>query len=153
MRRYCSLLRAGFVVLVLALLSSCTSLSPSKPMIPDLPLYQKWKQPGDEIGSYKIAGGLGDTSIALNGASVYAPAEGDAYLDKRGCVYFARADTPAYLLRFCSLQSPKLGHLQAGQPLGRAEILQFATLLKQPDDKWALVEPDKSLLEQILKPR
>jgi hypothetical protein len=137
----------------LALLSGCTALAPPKPTIPDLPLYQKWKQPGDEIGNYKIAGGLGDISIALNGSSIYAPTEGDTYIDKRGCVYFASADTPAYLFRLCGLQSPHLGHVQAGQSLGRADTLQFATLLKQPDGKWALVEPDKSLLEQMLKPR
>lgn len=120
----------------------------------DLPLYQKWElQPGEKIEGYTVVGGLGDISIDLNGNSVYAPTEGDAYIDKRGCIYFANADTPAYLFRFCGLQSPSLGHVQAGQALGRAEMLQFATLLRQANGKWALVEPDKNLLERTLKPR
>lgn len=145
--------RSSLMVLALAILSGCTS-SPTQSTIPDLPLYQNWElQPGSQVAGYTVTGGLGDISIALNGNSVYAPSEGDAYLDKRGCVYFAGADTPAYLFRFCGLKSPNLGHLQAGQAIGRADILEFAALLKQSDGKWALVEPDKNLLERTLKQR
>jgi hypothetical protein len=144
-------LRVGLILLTFTFPGGCNP-SPSQPTIKDLPLYQTWElHPGSQVGGYTVTGGLGDISIVLNGNSVYAPSEGDAYLDKRGCVYFAGADTPAYMFRFCGLRSPKLGHLQAGQAIGSADTLQFAALLKQSDGKWALVEPDKSLLERTLK--
>ena len=156
MKKFASLFqraKAAVILLSMAVLSSCAAVS-SEPTIQELPLYQNWElQPGSEIGGYKVTGGLGDISIALNGESVYAPSTGDAYLDKRGCVYFAGADTPAYLFRFCGLKSPKLGQLQAGQAIAKADTLQFAALLKQSNGKWALVEPDKNLLERTLKPR
>ncbi len=100
-----------------------------------------------------MIGGLGDISIALEGQSVYAASDGNAYIDQRGCVYFAGADTPAYLFRLCGLEAPKLGALKAGDAIATGKILQFATLLKQSDDSWALVEPDKSLLQRTLNPR
>ncbi|HTL88396.1 MAG TPA: hypothetical protein VL134_03285 [Leptolyngbya sp.] len=133
------------------LLTSCSAFKPTQ-LIAEPPLLQKWElQPGDQVANYPVTGGLGDISIALNGKTVYAPSDGDAYIDKRGCVYFASAETPAYFFRLCGLKSPKLGRLQARDAIATAETLQFAALLKQSDDKWALVEPDKSLLERMLK--
>ncbi len=139
---------------ILCLLTSCRSFKTTSATIAEPPLFQKWElQPGDMVAGYLVTGGLGDISIALNGKPVYAPSVGDAYIDQRGCVYFSSADTPAYLFRLCGLKSPKLGHLQAGDAIGTGDILQFAALLKQSGDKWALVEPDKSLLERTLEKR
>ncbi len=146
--------KTGLMLAALSVLASCSTPAVTQPTIKDLPMYQQWQlQPGDKIADYTVSGGLGDISIVLNGKSVYAPSEGDTYIDARGCVYFASADTPAYLYRFCGLKSPKLGHLQSGQAIATADLLQFAALLRQPDGKWALVEPDKSLLERTLKPQ
>ena len=139
---------------MLCLLTSCSSLKAAPATIAEPPLFQKWElQPGDTVAGYTVTGGLGDISIALNGKTIYAPAVGDSYIDKRGCVYFSSADTPAYLFRLCGLKSPKLGHLQAGEAIATGETLRFAALLRQSDGKWALVEPDKSLLERTLKQR
>lgn len=145
--------KVGFI-LWLSLISGCTSSQQSDNTIPEPKLYQSWQlKSGDEVAGSTVIGGLGDISIALKGKSVYAPSAGDAYVDKRGCVYFAGADTPAYLFRLCGLNSPKLGALKAGDAIASGEILQFATLLKQSDGTWALVEPDKSLLQRTLQPR
>lgn len=145
--------KVGFILL-LSFVSGCTLSQHSDSTIPEPKLYQSWQlKPGDQIAGATVTGGLGDISIALKGKSVYAPSEGDAYVDKRGCVYFAGADTPAYLFRLCGLNSPKLGALKAGDAIATGEILQFATLLKQSDGTWALVEPDKSLLQRTLQPR
>lgn len=146
-------IQAG-LILSLGLASSCTAAPQVDNTIPEPKLYQSWQlKLGDEIAGSTVTGGLGDISIALNGKSVYAPSAGAAYIDKRGCVYFAGTDTPAYLFRLCGLNAPKLGTLKAGDAIAVGETLQFATLLKQADGSWALVEPDKSLLQRTLQPR
>lgn len=144
----------GGCLLLLGLVTSCTAVPQSENMIPEPKLYQRWQlKPGDQIAGSMVTGGLGDIAIALNGKSVYAPSAGNAYRDQRGCVYFAGIDTPAYLFRLCGLTVRKLGTLKAGDPIATGETLQFATLLKQSDGSWALVEPDKSLLQRTLQPR
>lgn len=147
---------SGFakVGVILLLMSGCSASSQEQKTILEPKLYQSWQlKPGDEIAGAKVIGGLGDISIALNDQSVYAPSDGQASIDKRGCVYFAGADTPGYLFRLCGLETPKLGTLKAGEAIATGKILQFAALLRQPDDSWALVEPDKNLLQRTLKPR
>lgn len=135
-------------------MSGCSATKPAENTIPEPKLYQSWQlKPGDDIAGAKVIGGLGDISIALNGKSVYAPFDGNTYIDKRGCVYFSGADTPAYLFRLCGLEKPKLGALSEGDKIAAGQMLQFATLLKQSNNTWALVEPDKSLLQRTLKPR
>ncbi|BAY56172.1 MULTISPECIES: hypothetical protein [Leptolyngbya] len=146
--------KLGTIFLLLLLISGCTSSQQPNHSISEPKLYQSWQlKLGDQIAGSTVIGGLGDISIALNGKSVYAPSTGNVYLGQRGCVYFAGTDTPAYLFRLCGLKSPKLGALKAGDAIATGDILQFATLLKQSDGTWALVEPDKSLLERTLKPR
>ncbi len=145
--------KVGFILLF-SLTSSCTAAHHTENIISAPRLYQSWQlKPGDEIEGSKVIGGLGDISIALDGKSVYAPSDGSTYIDEKGCVYFAGSDTPAYLFRLCGLENPKLGKLEAGDAIATGKLLQFATLLKQSDDSWALVEPDKSLLQRTLKPR
>ncbi|NJN32866.1 MAG: hypothetical protein HC824_22495 [Synechococcales cyanobacterium RM1_1_8] len=58
---------------------------------------------------------------------------------------------PAYLFRYCGLGRMVLGDRPEGAFLGRAQALQFATLRKQPDGSWAIVEPAKDILEKSLK--
>jgi hypothetical protein len=145
--------KVGFFFL-LSLGAGCQSQPQASTTIQEPKLYQSWQlKQGDQIEGTTVIGGLGDISIALNGKSVHAPSSGNAYADKRGCVYFAGADTPAYLFRLCGLKSPKLGALKAGEAIGSGETLQFAALLKQSNDTWALVEPDKSLLQRTLQAR
>ncbi|MGV0023694.1 hypothetical protein [Phormidesmis priestleyi] len=139
------------MLLVLTLLGGCDAKNADEPPI-DLPLYQKWElQPGDTIADYKVTGGLGDISIDLNNNRVYAPFDGKAQIDRRGCVIFSTPNVPAYLFRLCGIDSPKLGLLRQGDAIGSVNILQFAALRKQPDGKWAIVEPAKDILERTLK--
>jgi len=137
--------------LILLLISGCQSQT-SEPTLIDIQLFQKWElQPGDTIAGYKVMGGLGDISIALKGSSAYAPFDGEAQIDQRGCVFFSTAEIPAYKFRLCGLNSPRLGTLRQGDAIGSGDTLQFAALRKQPDGKWAIVEPAKSILERTLK--
>lgn len=141
----------GFVLL-LALLAGCTSLSSQAPTF-DLRLYQQWElQPGDLIGGRAVLGSLGDISVDLNGGSAYAPFDGKAQLDQRRCVIFSSPQVPAYIFRLCGLASLRLGDRRQGEVLGSGSVLQFATLRKQANDTWAIVEPAKSILERTLQP-
>lgn len=141
-------IKAGLIALMAG---GCQSQSATRSKI-DVPLYQSWQlKPEDAIAGYKVAGGLGDISIVLDGKPVFAPYDGDTFLDQRGCLYFSTPTIPAYLFRYCGLRSPTIGSLKQGQPLGTATILQFAALLKQPDKTWAIVEPDRTLLQRTLK--
>lgn len=144
---------AGLVFLSTTLVSlgGCNTQKSNEPAI-DVQLYQKWElQPGDTIAGYPVTGGLGDISIALKGQSVYAPFNGEAKIDKRGCVFFSTPNVPAYLFRLCGLSSPKLGRLQQGEAIAKGTTLQFAALRKQPNGTWAVVEPAKDIVERTLK--
>ena len=120
----------------------------------DVKLYQNWElQPGDTVAGYSVMGGLGDLSIALKGNKVYAPYEGRLQPNKPGCVMFSSTDVPNYLLRLCGMKNPNFGLCQAGEAMGTADALQFALLNKRPDGLWALVEPSKQILQQMLQLR
>ena len=120
----------------------------------DVKLYQNWElQPGDTVAGYSVMGGLGDLSIALNGNKVYAPYEGRLQPNKPGCVMFSSTDVPNYLLRLCGMKNPNFGLRKAGEAMGTADALQFALLNKRPDGLWALVEPSKQILQQMLQLR
>ncbi len=115
-------------------------------------LSQQWVlQPGDRIGGYRIAGGLGDISVELRGKPVYAPTAGRVQMNREGCVIFSSDEIPAYLFRFCGLKQPNLGAIQPGEIIGTADYFQFATLRRQPDGKWAFVETSKEMLEKTLQ--
>lgn len=130
------------------LLVSCQQAEP--PRI-DLRLYQTWQlQPGDTLGGFVVVGSLGDISIDLHGDAVYAPFRGLAQLDKRNCLIFSTPDVPAYLFRLCGLSNPQLGNRNMGDVLGHASIVHIATLRKQPEGTWAIVEPSKPTLERFL---
>lgn len=141
------------MVMMLVAIASCTPKPvPEQPI--DVPLYQNWElQPGDVVAGYSVTGGLGDLSVEVKGNAVYAPYEGRLQPHKTDCVLFSSTDVPNYLLRLCGLQKPAFGVRQAGESLGTADILQFAVLNKRPDGLWALVEPSKQLLQQMLQAR
>ncbi|MFZ9737113.1 MAG: hypothetical protein ACO3EZ_03790 [Prochlorotrichaceae cyanobacterium] len=112
---------------------------------------QQWAlQPGQNLATYKITGGLGDVSIALQGGLVRAPFMGEVQRNTEDCVLFSSPEVPAYLFRLCGLLQPKLGPLNAGDPIGSGEYLQFAALRKQPDGSWTMVEPSQEILERSL---
>jgi hypothetical protein len=134
---------------VLLLCAACQTAPTSAP-IQEIQLHQNWLQPGDLIVGYAVVGGLGDISIALSGNAVYAPFDGSARRDPRNCVLFSSPDVPAYLFRLCGLNAPRFGNLRQGEVIGRATLLQFATLRKQPSGKWAIVEPSQQMLERTL---
>ncbi|NEQ23304.1 MAG: hypothetical protein F6K28_29955 [Microcoleus sp. SIO2G3] len=118
-----------------------------------LPIEQQWQlQPGDTIAGRQVAGGLGDISIEMNGDAVYAPADGrvQPIVNNSICVVFEAPEIPAYVFRLCGIRRPKLGLIQRGEAIGTADALQFAALRRQPDGKWAMVEPSRQILEQTL---
>lgn len=108
---------------------------------------------GHQIEGFPIIAGLGDVSLHLRGAQVRAPFEGETELaaNEPQCVYFTSPEVPAYLFRFCGIHRPKLGEVEEGQSMGRATYLHFATLRRQPEGTWAIVEPSKTVLERALE--
>jgi hypothetical protein len=115
-------------------------------------LYQKWTvQPGDKIAGKNISGGLGDLSIELGGASVRSPFKGEVRRDDQGYLFLSSPTTPGYLFRLRGLEGAKLGNIQAGDCFGHGQLLHFATLKQQSNGTWAVVEPAKKVLEEILK--
>ncbi len=120
---------------------------------------QDWQlHPGDTIAGYKVAGGIGDIAIELQsgswpmgGATVHAPFNGRVRIDQRQCLYYTAPAIPDQMLRLCGLSSPHLGPIAAPQAIGQGRSLQLATLRKQSTGKWAIVEPDKTLIEKLLK--
>jgi len=146
--------RAIALLAVILLAATGCSRNPSD-SVRTVPIQQNWElQPGKTVGGHRIAGGLGDISIELNGDRVYAPFDGDLQPnDIEQCYIFSSSQLPAYLFRLCGLKSAHVGAVQRGNTLGSADYLQFATLRRQPDGKWAIVEPASDILERLLKPQ
>ena len=119
-----------------------------------VPVQQTWElQLGDRVAGYVISASLGDISIELNGGKIYAPFAGEVELtDKASCIVFSSAEVPAYLFRFCGIRRPRLGTVRQGDSIGSGRYLHFATLRRQPDGTWAIVEPSSSVLERTLQP-
>lgn len=139
------------VVALVASVSCSTSTVPEPTRT--IQIQQAWQlQPGDSVGAYRIAAGLGDISIELNGGKVYAPFNGRVQPNIRDCVLFASPDVPAYLFRMCGLKRLRLGPIKQGDPIGSGQYLHFATLRKLPEGTWTIVEPSRSMLERLLKP-
>jgi hypothetical protein len=137
--------------LVIALLTLTTSCSQPNEPIRTVQIQQTWQlQPGDKIAAYQVVAGLGDVSIALNGHSVYAPFAGRVQPNLPNCVIFSSPDLPAYLLRLCGLDRPKLGQVQQREAIGSGSYLHFATLRKEQEGTWSMVEPARHILEQML---
>lgn len=127
------------------------SLSSPKVHSRKIPIHQNWAlQPGSQVGSYPVVGGLGDISIELDGSPVKAPFDGKVQPTDHNCVAFSSAEVPAYLFRFCGVKRPRLGSVEAGQVIGRVEVLQFAAMRRQPDGTWAMVEPAVDILKKTV---
>lgn len=140
------------LVAIAGLLIGCQQ-PPSAEDTIDVKLYQQWQlQPGDTLRGVAVIGGLGDIGLSLNGKSVYAPFNGTAQRDPRNCLIFSTPDVPAYLFRLCGLNDLHLGARNQGDQLGRASTLHVATLRKQPNGTWAIVEPSKPIIERFLSP-
>lgn len=157
---------------LLSLLSSLLSgllLSCGKPPADHavtIQVFQDWQlKPGDQIAGYAVVGGLGDIAIDIRGGALYAPFPGEARQDKQGCLFYSSAELPAYRFRLCGvygggwlgryiprLNRLRLGSVAQGDTLGHANIVHFATLRKQPNGQWAIVEPDKTLIKRLLTP-
>jgi hypothetical protein len=121
-----------------------------KPM--NIQIYQKWElQRGDRVNNQTVVSALGELAIDLGGKPIYAPMSGEARLDRTGCLLLAGTELPAYLFRFCGINTPKLGVLRKGQAIGTASLLVLATFRKQQNGTWAFVEPSKAMVEQTLK--
>ncbi len=117
-------------------------------------IQQTWElEPGQRVGDYRVVGGLGDISIDLQGNKVWAPFAGDVYPLNKNCVLFSSPEVPAYLLRLCGVQQVNFGAVSQGGRIAKSQILHFATLRKQPDGSWAIVEPSREVLERVLNPQ
>ncbi len=115
-------------------------------------IQQAWElQPGKTVGGHPVVGGLGDISIRVGGDRVFAPFNGVLQPnDLEHCFIFSSPDVPAYLFRYCGLRHVKLGQVKQGDPIGRADYLEFAAMRRQPDGKWTMVEPAANILERSL---
>lgn len=136
----------------LLLTTACTA-SPTVNEPPrTIQIQQTWQlQPGDEVGGHRVVAGLGDISIDLNGGTVYAPFDGRVQPTTANCILYSSPEVPAYLFRLCGLDQPKIGGIAEGETIGSGKYLHFATLRRQPDGTWTLVEPAKNILQRILK--
>lgn len=134
-------------------LSSCSAHS--VPEIRTIRLQQQWSlNPGDEIEGNPIAGSLGDISLYLKQGYLKAPFDGEIFPSEiEDCALYSTPEVPAYLFRLCGLKKIAYGDIKAGKRLGKGEFLSFATLRRQPDGTWIMVEPARGVLEQALKIR
>ncbi|MGB6014864.1 MAG: hypothetical protein WBG32_09060 [Nodosilinea sp.] len=132
-------------------LTSCRNLTPVVPR--QIVLKQSWEiEAGDRVAGQLVTGSLGDISIRLRGTRLRAPFAGQVELAAKGfyCIYFSTPEVPAYLFRYCGVRQPRLGLIQAGEVMGHGQQIHFATLRRQPDGSWAIVEPSDRVLEQSL---
>jgi hypothetical protein len=134
-------------------LGACTPFSSPSVAPRTINVQQTWQmQPGTQVSNYSIVASLGDVSIDLGGDRIYAPFDGllQPQVDS-DCLIFSSPEVPSYLLRLCGVKDANLGEVKQGDSLGTVQLLHFATLRKQPDGRWALVEPARDLLERLLQ--
>lgn len=136
--------------LCLFFLSGCAAHS--APETRNITLQQQWTlNPGDEIAGSAVAGSLGDISLQIKGKQVRAPFEGEVELSEAdGCALYSTPEIPAYLFRLCGLDSVNYGDIKANKSIGKGDFLSFATLRRQPDGTWIIVEPARGVLEKAL---
>ncbi|MBD0266990.1 MAG: hypothetical protein ICV77_01725 [Cyanobacteria bacterium Co-bin8] len=110
-------------------------------------------RPGDDVVGYSVRGGLGDIAVDVRGKAIYMPFNGRVQPEEgfdSQCVILSSPEVPAYLFRICGLRKPRLGEQRQGDSIGSGEVVAFATLRKQTDGTWAMVEPAKDLLVRFL---
>jgi len=115
-------------------------------------LQQQWElNPGDMVAGSTVTGSLGDISLHLKNAKVKAPFDGElSPSESEDCALYSTPEIPAYLFRLCGLSSFEFGQIEAGKVMGKGTYLSFATLRRQPDGTWIIVEPARSVLEKAL---
>lgn len=124
-----------------------------RPPVPQrrIQVQQNWAlQAGSQVAGYAVSGGLGDITLNLAGDAVQMPFDGEVQPTPGGCLLLSSAEVPAYLFRLCGVKRAKLGWRRQRQPIGHADQLVFATLRKQPDGTWVMVEPSTQLIEQFV---
>lgn len=131
-------------------LSGCAAHSSPEPR--SITLQQQWSlNPGDEIAGSTVSGSLGDISIYLDGKRVSAPFAGEVEPSEiERCSLYSTPEIPAYIFRLCGLSRVNYGDIEAGKSIGKGDYLSFATLRRQPDGTWIIVEPAKGVLEKAL---
>lgn len=122
------------------------------PAVKSITLQQQWAlNPGDTISGSVVAGSLGDISLHLKNTKIQAPFDGELTpSESENCALYSTPEIPAYLFRLCGLKSFKFGEVQAGKVIGKGDYLSFATLRRQPDGTWIIVEPARAVLEKVL---
>ncbi|MEO1402769.1 MAG: hypothetical protein AAFV72_16185 [Cyanobacteria bacterium J06635_1] len=140
-------------MLCLVFLGGCQTAAEIAPR--KINLQQAWElEPGDQVAGHLVTGSLGDISIDLGGKKVYAPFIGKLEpAIQPHCVIYSTPEVPAYLFRFCGLKRSPVGNIKAGQSLGAGSYLQFATMRRQPDGTWIIVEPSTGVLERAIDPK
>ena len=143
----CSLL-----LLLGSTLTSCREQAVAAPR--SVAIDQAWElNLGSMVEGFRVVAGLGDVSMHLRGAAVRAPFDGEVQLAADGddCIFFSSPEVPAYLFRFCGISRPRIGEVTRGQSIGRSDYLHFATMRRQPEGTWAIVEPSTHVLERSLE--
>ncbi|MEM6837452.1 MAG: hypothetical protein AAF609_11395 [Cyanobacteria bacterium P01_C01_bin.120] len=134
------------------MLSSCREEAIAAPR--SVAVDQSWQLSlGNRVEGFRVVAGLGDVTMHLSGAQVRAPFSGQVELSADGpdCIFFSSPEVPAYLFRFCGVSRPQAGNVEAGDFLGRAQYLHFATMRRQPEGTWSIVEPSTNVLERSLQ--
>lgn len=135
-------------------LGACAGTSDGPPPR-NVNVYQDWGlQPGDRVANYSVHSGLGDVAIELRGNRMFMPFDGQvqpASGNGDRCVIISSAEVPAYLFRVCGLTQVHLGDRRQTEPLGRGDVVAFATLRRQADGTWAMVEPAQEMLANFLE--
>ena len=136
--------------ITMLLLSSCAAKSTLKPRA--ITLQQQWTlNPGDEIAGNPVTGSLGDISLHLGGQKLYATFDETLEMrEQSACTLYSTPEIPAYLFRLCGLSKVNYGEIKASKSMGKGEYLSFATLRRQPDGTWIIVEPARDVLEKAL---
>lgn len=148
--------RPNFIILTITLfgllITGCQPSPPTSTRV--INIQQQWElEPGDTIADRLVTGSLGDVSLELKGSSIYAPFDGEINpATQSHCIIYSTPEVPAYLFRFCGLHRLKFGQIKTGQKIGLGDYLQFATLRRQPDGTWIIVEPSTDILERSLDP-
>lgn len=132
------------------ILSSCQSQTIPPQRV--INIQQEWElETGDLVANRLVVGSLGDISIALKRQPLRAPFLGKVEPSTiEQCVIYSTPEVPAYLFRFCGLKRPRFGNVKPGQTIGIGNHLQFATLRRQPDGTWIIVEPSTGILERAI---
>ncbi len=139
-------------ILLSIVLTGCQKAPPDDGR--EIVVEQSWELDlGDAVEGFPVVGSLGDVSVYLKNSIVRAPFDGEversAIADN--CIFFSSPEVPAYLFRYCGLKGINLGEVRQGKKMGKADYLHFATMRRQPEGTWAIVEPSRNVLERSLE--